>query len=169
MIGTPMDLHRFKPNENVKDYRSALGRFATGITVVTALSPNGPVAITVNSFASVSLNPALILWSPDKSSKRHDTFVRAEHFVVHVLAAEQRQVCEAFVRSAFAFDAIDTCLNEHGIPIIEGCLAVFECRKFTDIDAGDHTILLGQVENAGHRPGEALVFANGAYREIPAA
>ena len=164
-----MDMHRFKPNENIKDYRSALGRFATGITVVTTVGPNGPIAITVNSFASVSLTPALILWSPDKNSKRHDVFVGAGNFVVHVLAADQREICEAFVRSAFAFDKVATQPNEKGIPIISGCLAVFECRKFAAFDAGDHTILLGEVEKASHRPGEALVYANGAYQEMPAA
>lgn len=164
-----MNMHRFKPNENLKDYRSALGRFATGITVVTTVGPNGPIAITVNSFASVSLSPPLILWSPNKSSKRHDTFARAENFVVHVLAADQREICEAFARSAFAFDKTPTHPNENGIPIISGCLAVFECRKFAAFDAGDHTILLGEVENASHRPGEALVYANGAYQQMPAA
>ncbi len=169
MISASKDMCRFKPSESVKDYRSALGRFATGITVVTALGPDGPVAITVNSFASVSLNPPLILWSPNKNSKRHDFFVNATHFIVHVLAAEQRQVCEAFARSAYAFDVVTTRPNEHDIPIIDGCLAVFECNKFAAFDAGDHTVLLGEVENASHRSGEALVFANGAYREIPAA
>ena len=86
------DVQSFRPSDNLKDYRHALGRFATGITVVTATGPDGPVAITVNSFASVSLDPALILWSADKKSRRHDMFAGAEHFVVHVLAASQRHI-----------------------------------------------------------------------------
>lgn len=168
-MGDVINMDRFAPQENIKNYRSALSRFTTGIAVVTAPGKNGPAAITINSFASVSLDPALILWSPDKNSARHDHFVSAEHFVVHVLAAHQRTICDAFVKSAFAFDQVETHTNEYGVPVIEDCLAVFECRKFEAIDAGDHTILLGEVLKASHRSGEALVFANGAFCKMPAA
>lgn len=160
---------RFSPSVNPKAYRNALGRFATGITVITTYGPNGPSAITVNSFASVSLDPALVLWSPDKKSKRHDIFVNAEYFAVHVLAAHQRGICDGFVKSAFAFEGVETVSNEQNVPIIKGCLAVFECKKFAQHDAGDHTILIGEVLGARHRCGEALVFANGAYGIMPAA
>ncbi len=167
-MGDVIDMRSFKPSDNLKNYRNALGRFATGIAVVTAIGPeDGPTAITINSFASVSLNPALILWSPDKNSRRHDTFVNAEHFVVHVLAAEQRYICDGFVKSAYAFDDVPHLYNEYGVPVIEDCLAVFQCRQYATHDAGDHTIVLGEVHRASHRPGEALVFANGAFREIP--
>lgn len=168
-MGDVIQMNRFAPHENLKNYRSALSRFATGVAVVTASGPNGPVAITINSFASVSLDPALILWSPDKNSNRHDVFVSADHFVVHILAAHQREICDLFVKTATAFDQIETEANEHGVPIIQDCLAVFECRKFESVDAGDHTILLGEVLKASHRSGEALVFANGAFSKMPAA
>jgi len=88
------ELHHFVPGDNIKNYCNALGRFATGITVITAIGPDGPSAIIANSFASVSLDPPLILWSPDKKSRRHDIFVQAQHFVVHVLSAQQRHICD---------------------------------------------------------------------------
>lgn len=168
-MGDVVNMKSFAPRENIKNYRNALSRFATGIAVVTACGPNGPIAITINSFASVSLEPALILWSPDKNSKRHDMFVQAEHFVVHILAAHQRTVCDGFVKAADAFEQVATIVNQNNVPVIRDCLAVFECRKFEAIDAGDHTILLGEVLKASHRSGEALVFANGAFSKMPAA
>lgn len=168
-MGELADLHHFVPGDNIKNYCHALGRFATGITVITAIGPDGPSAITANSFASVSLDPPLILWSPDKKSRRHDIFVQAQHFVVHVLSSQQRHICDGFVKSANAFDGLDTALNEFEIPVIQNCLAEFHCQQYKTIDAGDHTIILGQVLRAGHRAGEALVYANGGYQEISAA
>lgn len=159
-------MQTFKPSDNLRNYRSALGRFATGIAVVTAQGQSGPVAITINSFTSVSLDPALILWTPDKKSKRHDIFVNAKHFVVHVMAAQQRHISDHFTKSAQTFDAVPIELNVYGVPLIEGCLAVFQCRRYATHDAGDHTLILGEVYEASHSPGEALVFAHGAYREI---
>jgi len=168
-MGGLINMDSFAPQENIKNCRSAFSRFATGIAVVTALDENGPAAITINSFANVSLVPALILWNPDKNSARHDLFVSAEYFVVHVVAAHQRAICDAFVKSAHAFGQVETCENEFGVPLIEDCLAIFECRKFEAIDAGDHTILLGEALKARHRSGEALVFADGAFSKMPAA
>ena len=156
----------FNPHENVSHYRRALSRFATGIAVVTASGPDGPTAITVNSFASVSLDPPLILWSPDKASRRHDVFAQATHFAVHIMAAHQRDICQGFVKSAFAFDTVETVMNASGVPVIQNCLAVFECRQHAAIDAGDHTILIGEVLSASEQPGEALIYANGAYGKV---
>ncbi len=167
MISESMDVRTFKPSEDAKGYRSALGRFATGITVITTSSLEGPVAITANSFSSVSLEPALVLWCPDKSSSRHKLFVEAKSFAIHVLTSDQQSLCNAFVKSARAFGGVDYDLNAQNVPIIEGCLATFECQKFAAHDAGDHTILIGEVLRASHRPGEALVFANGMYRKLP--
>ena len=159
----------FTPQEDTRAYRTALGRFTTGIAVVTALTKDGPIGITVNSFASVSLDPALVLWSPDKKSSRHDPFVEADAFVIHILSADQRKISEGFVRSRSAFEDLDVVVNEVGVPVIQNCLAVFECKKAAAHDAGDHTILVGEVYRACEKEGEALLYASGAYRSLPAA
>jgi len=159
----------FRPNDDARAFRTALGRYATGVTVVTAPSPDGPIGITANSFASVSIDPALVLWSPAKASARHDAFVDAEHFNIHVLAAEQEHVCAAFVRRKFGFEGLGWDLTERGVARLHDCLAVFECRRVATHDAGDHTIVIGEVDTAYERPGRPLIFANGAFVDGPAA
>ena len=153
----------FRPADDPRAFRTALGRFATGVTVVTALSHEGPIGITANSFSSVSLDPALVLWSPAKASSRHDAFVAAQHFAVHVLGAEQRPICDAFVRSKFGFEGLSVISNRDNVPIIAGCLATFECKLSVVHDAGDHSIVIGEVERARERSGEPLIFASGAF------
>ena len=89
------------------DLRATLGRYATGVTVITAMHGEHPVGITVNSFASLSLDPALILWSPAKSSTRHQVFVDADAFNVHILSIEQKSVCDAFTKDMHGFDGLE--------------------------------------------------------------
>jgi flavin reductase (DIM6/NTAB) family NADH-FMN oxidoreductase RutF len=151
----------FAPGSDSQAYRKALGRFTTGIAVVTAAGSDGPIGITVNSFASLSLDPALIMWAPDKNSFRHDPFIGAENFAVHVLSSEQRSVCDHFVKNMQSFDGIDAQSNEQSVPIIQDCLAVFECTKAAMHEAGDHTIIIGEVKRVHERDGDALIFQNG--------
>lgn len=157
-------MNRFVPGpDTVHDFRSALSRFATGVTVVTCRSDRGPLGMTVNSFASVSLDPPLVLWSPARSSSRHASFVAAEHFVIHVLGAEQTDTCRQFTRDGFDFAGIELTTGEGGAPLIAGCLAHFECSRYATHEAGDHTIIVGRVEAAAARDGAPLVFAGGAF------
>jgi flavin reductase (DIM6/NTAB) family NADH-FMN oxidoreductase RutF len=153
----------FAPEAEPRAYRCALGRYATGVTVVTAAGQGGPVGITVNSFASVSLEPALVLWSAGKTSSRHAVFVGAEHFAIHVLSADQRDICEAFVRAQPEFPTDQASFNARGVPILDGCLAVFECQRETVHDAGDHSIIIGRVVRAVERAGTGLVFSHGGF------
>jgi len=157
------DFSQFNPADDSREFRNALGRFATGVTVITAVSADGPVGITVNSFSSVSMDPPLILWSPDRNSSRYADFTNCESFAVHVLAADQKPVCDAFVKSKAAFSNIEHVINENGLPIISNCLTVFECSKFNQFEAGDHSIVIGKVENVLLRSGQGLVFANGRF------
>lgn len=155
--------HRFVPDAaNTRSFRTALGTFPTGITVVTAQSPAGPIGMTVNSFSSVSLDPPLILWSPAKTSSRHDLFANATHFAIHVLAAEQGDLSSRFTRGGLGFDEFSWDENPEGVPIIAGTLSRFECERASVYDGGDHSILLGRVLRAAHREGEPLCFARGA-------
>jgi len=157
----------FTPDRtNTRALRDAFGRFASGITIVTAPSEDGPVGITANSFSSLSLDPPLVLWSPDAGSRRFPYFERATHFAIHVLAAEQTDLCHGFSRSAHAFDGADMTLNDHGVPLINGCLARFECEQRAIYPGGDHKIVVGEVMRAEMRDGGALAFFAGQLRAL---
>jgi flavin reductase (DIM6/NTAB) family NADH-FMN oxidoreductase RutF len=155
--------HMFVPDAtNTRSFRTALGNFPTGITVVTAQTPDGPIGMTVNSFSSVSLDPPLILWSPAKTSSRHDLFAGATHFAIHVLGADQGELSSRFTRGGLGFKDFAWDMNPEGVPIIPGTLSRFECERASVYDGGDHSILLGRVLRAAHRDGEPLCFARGA-------
>ena len=161
MDGTAqMATAEFDPAEHPRLFRAALGSFATGVTVVTAAGPDGPVGITANSFASVSLDPPLVLWSPARASRRFADFAAAGHFAIHVLAADQRPLAEAFTRSGHVHDWLP---GPHGVPLIAGALAQFLCRTEAQHDGGDHLIIIGRVLAASRRDGAALVFQGGHW------
>ena len=145
------------------DLRKALGRFGTGVTVVTCQSEIGPLGITANSFASVSLDPPLVLWSPGKFSRRFDAFAAATSFAIHVMGDGQLDICGGFARSGGAFDGLDWSENERGVPVIAGCLSCFECDKVAEHDGGDHAIIVGRVTRVTTRPGAPLIFYEGVY------
>ncbi|AKS45788.1 NADH-FMN oxidoreductase RutF, flavin reductase (DIM6/NTAB) family [Octadecabacter temperatus] len=156
-------MNAFDPTQDARAFRDALGAYATGVTVVTVPSADGPIGITANSFASVSLDPPLVLWSPAKSSKRFNYFTGAKHFAIHVLDAHQKQLCDGFTKNKSAFDGFDVSMNENNVPLIEGCLARFECSLHAEHDAGDHTIIIGQVTRAQSRDGLPLLFQSGKF------
>ncbi|MDG1530546.1 MAG: flavin reductase family protein [Paracoccaceae bacterium] len=162
-------MESFVPNsDNARAYRSALGQFGTGVTVVTTNSDWGRIGITANSFSSVSLDPPLILWSVAKGSKRYPPFSESEHFAIHVLGAEQADICNGFAGKADAFDGLDCSENAQGVPLINNCLARFECRKSAVHDAGDHAIMVGEVLNVTLRTGAPLLFHSGKFGEFSA-
>lgn len=155
---------QFKPGQDTaQQFRAALGRFATGVTVVTCLSRDGPLGITANSFASVSLDPPLVLWSPARASRRFKAFSGADHFSIHVLADDQGDIGHGFARDGQAFPAGAWAETDKGVPVLDTCLARFDCRKFAIHDAGDHAIIVGRVITAMAQQGDPLVFADGVY------
>jgi flavin reductase (DIM6/NTAB) family NADH-FMN oxidoreductase RutF len=149
--------------DNHRAYRNALGSFTTGVTVVTAMTAEGPIGMTVNSFASVSLDPPLVLWSPAKSSSRYSAFTGARHFAIHVLGADQDHLSAAFTRGGNGFDGIEVSFNDESVPVLPGTLARFECAEQAQHDAGDHTIIIGRVLRVAHRQGEPLCFSGGRF------
>jgi flavin reductase (DIM6/NTAB) family NADH-FMN oxidoreductase RutF len=168
MLMTMPDLmspeHVFIPDPaHQRAFRNALGAFTTGVTVVSAMTREGPTGMTVNSFASVSLDPPLVLWSAARNSARHGVFTGADHYAIHVLGADQHQLSARFTRGGLGFDGLDWEEGEEGVPIISGTLARFECRRYTLHDAGDHTIVIGRVLRAAQREGEPLCFSRGAF------
>ncbi|APX22269.1 MAG: flavin reductase [Rhodobacteraceae bacterium] len=146
-----------------KAFRDALGRFVTGVTVVTCATPDGPLGITANSFASLSLDPPLVLWSPAKGSQRYPFFVAAEYFAIHVLGREQSALCRDFARSGDAFDEVPWQEGPHRVPLLEGCLSRFLCKRVADHDGGDHSIVVGEVLQVDTHPGEPLLFRGGGF------
>lgn len=143
----------FEPGpETRRAFRDALGAFATGVTVVTTDTPEGPVGITANSFASVSLDPPLVLWSPARASRRFATFAEAPRFAIHVLAAGGEETARHFTRTG---DPPPCGLG--------AVLARFDCARHAVHPAGDHAIVVGLVLRAWHAPGPPLVFHAGRF------
>ena len=150
------------------DFRRSLGRFATGVTVVTCQDADGNrLGLTANSFSSVSLEPPLILWNIAKVSRSLDAFLAAEHFGVSVLAADQQALSVRFARSDIdPFDGLECGLSAHAVPRIDAALAWFECRRYETHDCGDHHIIVGEVIDFEARDGDPLVFYRSQYRQL---
>ena len=141
-------------------FRRALSCFATGVAVVTALDRNDEKAgITVNSFSSVSLDPPLILWSVAEDSQTFETFVYAEHFAVHVLAAHQEDLVDRFASSENdKFTGLECRDGINGVPVLLDCAACFECSTEHVYPGGDHKIIVGKVHRFDDREAEPLVL-----------
>lgn len=155
-------MRHFEPGpESGKEFREALSRFGTGVTIVTATTADGPIGITANSFSSVSLDPPLVLWSASLKSRRFPRFSSAENIAIHVLAEDQDNLCWAFSKSDDAFHHAEWMMSDDGIPLIKGCLARFECRKYAQYDGGDHAIIVSRVMNISFREGDPLLFFGG--------
>lgn len=148
---------------NARAFRDALGRFATGVCVITANGPDGHMGFTANSFSSLSLDPPLVLWSPAKASQRYPVLVAARHYAIHVLGADQSDISRRFVRGGAGFDGLAHAANDEGVPVIAGCLARFDCAQHALHDGGDHTIVVGRVLRFALNEGAPLVFSGGRY------
>ena len=150
------------------ELRQALGRFVTGVTIVTCRDEQGaPVGLTANSFNALSLDPPLVLWSLREASSTISAFTGASHFAINVLAADQVDLSRRFARSAGAkFDAGEWTDGQGGAPLLAGCVAVFECRRRSHHAAGDHVLFIGEVERIGGSAATPLVYHAGHYRTL---
>ena len=150
---------------DARDLRNALGCFGTGVAIITARASEGrAVGLTVNSFASVSLDPPLVLWSLVAHSPSLAVFQEASHFAVNVLARSQQHLALRFARSSedkFA-DVVWT-EGRGGAPILENVVAHFQCRNANRYYGGDHVIFLGAVESYSYTGDEALHFSRGRF------
>jgi len=155
--------------ENSRDFRAALGSFATGVTVLTTLATDSrPIGVTISSFNSVSLDPPLILWSLSLNSPNIEAFQNADHYSVNVLAAGQQDISNRFASPRNdRFADIATRQGLSGIPLIEGCCAWFECSNEAHYPGGDHLIFVGRVERFSLGLAESpLIFHNARYRQL---
>lgn len=153
-----------------RDFRRALGQFATGVTVVTARGEDShPIGVTVNSFSSVSLNPPLVLWSLARQSASLADFTHATRFAVNVLSSRQHHLSRQFATPLpDKFAGVEYTEGTAGVPLLNGAIAYFICRNVRQYDGGDHVIFLGEVEEYKWTDGEPLVFHSGRYR-VPTA
>jgi flavin reductase (DIM6/NTAB) family NADH-FMN oxidoreductase RutF len=154
------------PDIEVMRLRDALGAFATGVTVVTARACDGsPVAMTVNSFTTVSLDPPLVLWCAHRGVGPFDAFHEASHYAVHVLHAGQEALSNHFAQDiADKFSGLPYLNGIADLPLLEDFTARFQCRVEQRLNGGDHVMLVGRVLELDHRPNEPLIFHAGQYR-----
>lgn len=152
-------------NFDAKEFRRALGNFATGVTVITAQdNQNNKVGVTANSFNSVSLDPPLVLWSLVKSSSSYKVFEQAKHFAVNVLAADQIDISNHFAKpSDDKFAGIEFDLGVGNSPILRNTTACFQCEQHQIIDGGDHWIMIGKVVSFEHVGSNPLLYVQGSY------
>jgi len=154
-----------------KVFRNALGNCPTGVTIVTTQHRNEAVGLTCNSFASVSLEPALVLWSLRKESSALHAFRHSRMYAINLLSSEQEHLSRRFAASALAdkFAGVGVRAGRLGLPLIDGCVAHFECRTHAELEAGDHLILIGKVIDFDVVPNRsALLFCKGDYQALPA-
>ncbi|MFT4919860.1 MAG: flavin reductase (DIM6/NTAB) family NADH-FMN oxidoreductase RutF [Zhongshania aliphaticivorans] len=152
-----------------REFRNALGQYPTGVCVITA-NPEGykPFGMTVNSFASVSLDPALVLWSLRNDSECLDAFNKSKMFTVNFLASDQVALSNAYSKKN-DHDLVPEQfrIGKSGAPVLRNCLTSFECETWARYDGGDHIIVVGKVIEMETKPGaKPLVFHAGKYSEL---
>lgn len=157
---------------DVDTFRNVMGSFATGVTVVTVSAEDGDHGMTVNSFASVSIDPPLVLFNADVDTTTHDYVAESEEYAVNVLTAEQEWISNRFAGEHQdmddPFEDVPTTRAETGVPIIEDTLAYIDCTVWEAYDGGDHTIFVGEVEDldVGEADADPLTFYQGGYGTI---
>ena len=159
------------PTFSPREFRAALGMFATGVTIVTACTPEGkPIGLTANSFNSVSLSPPLVLWSLARAAASLPAFSTGSHYAINILSADQRVLAERFAaKGADRWGGLEYSKGCGDAPIIPGAAATFECFNRSRYEEGDHVIFVGEVERCTFREGAMpLLFHGGRfYTELP--
>jgi flavin reductase (DIM6/NTAB) family NADH-FMN oxidoreductase RutF len=150
------------------DFRAVLGRFASGITVITARDAEGRDAgMTVSAFSSLSLEPPLILVCVDRAASAGPVIEAASHFAVNILSDEQEALSRRFSQKGVdRFEGVGFARSPHGPALLEGALATLECRVAARHPGGDHTILVGEVLDASMHEGHPLLYYRSGYRRL---
>ena len=156
-------------NLDGRELRNALGRFATGVCVITTVDKSGnALGITANSFSSVSLDPPLVLWNLQNGSDIFEAFACPDRFAINVLASEQLDLSNQYARKGdHLLSPAHFRPGRNGAPILRNALVSFECALHATHDGGDHVIIVGRVLDVSARPdGDPLLFFSGAYRQL---
>ena len=160
-----------RPGFSSQEFRTSLGMFATGVTIVTARTPAGVlVGLTANSFNSVSLTPPLVLWSLAQAASSMAAFSTGSHYAINILAADQKALAERFAsRREDRWTDVAFTEGACGAPLLDGAAATFECFNRSRYEEGDHVIFVGEVERCSHRDGASPLLYHGGkfYTEHP--
>lgn len=150
------------------EFRSVLGRFPSGVTVVTTRAADGSDhGMTVSAFCSVSLEPPLVLICIEKTASAHEVLTSAPEFVVNILSANQEQIARRFaIVDIDRFESVGFSRSGNGIAVLDDVLGVIECNRFALYDAGDHTIIVGEVESGWAENGKPLLYYRGGYAQL---
>jgi flavin reductase (DIM6/NTAB) family NADH-FMN oxidoreductase RutF len=157
---------------NSSEFRKAMGCFATGVTIITVDLVGEVHGMTANAFASVSLDPMLVLVCVDHATRTHAHLHAKKRFGINVLAENQRAISKYYARPERLHDDAEAQAGArfdrtaHGTPILHGSLAYLECRLYSAQEAGDHTIFIAEVEDVVVREGDPLLFFRGKYRKV---
>ncbi|MDE2418753.1 MAG: flavin reductase family protein [Burkholderiales bacterium] len=164
-------LQALPANFSSSEFRSALGMFATGVTIVTARTAEGKlIGLTANSFNSVSVNPPLVLWSLSRNAGSMGAFSTGSHYAINILSASQQDLARQFAAPVpDRFAGVQYTLGATGAPLIQGATATFECFNRSQYEEGDHVIFVGEVERCARQDGASpLLFHGGRfYAEHP--
>jgi flavin reductase (DIM6/NTAB) family NADH-FMN oxidoreductase RutF len=149
-------------------FRAVMGRFASGVTVVTATDEAGSAyGMTVSAFASVSLQPPLVLMCIDHTASLHDTLANAPYFAVNILASTQEAIARRFADTgAQRFEGIGYRNGENGVPILNDVLAFVECKRVSSVETGDHTVIIGETVAASMRDARPLLYYRGGFAQL---
>ena len=157
------------PDIDSAHFRQLLGRFATGVTVLTAADGGGPVGMTASSLASVSLVPPLISVCIERDATVHAAFLKAERFALNVLAENQEALSRRFAGpDAGRFEGVGYSMSELNLPLLDGAVAHIECAREAMYPGGDHTILIGRVLAGRAFDGRPLLYYRGGYASLGA-
>ena len=156
---------------DARAFRNALGQFPTGVTVVTATAPDGELlGMTMSSFNSLSLEPALVLFSIDRRARSLPQWLAADNYAIHVVAESQKDISNRFARpQSNKWSGLDYTAGRTGAPALAGAAAIFHCRPHRQVDAGDHVLFIAEVEDFETAPERrSLVFCQGRYQKLEA-
>ena len=156
------------PEVDPAQFRQLLGRFATGVTILTVATADGrPLGMTANSLSSVSLRPPLISVCVDREADMHDAILKGGEFVVNVLSSPQETLARRFSdEHDDRFDGVGYHLSPDGLILLDGALAHIECHSHAQYPAGDHTIVVGKVVGGATSDGRPLLFYRGGYAAL---
>lgn len=148
-----------------KEYRSVLGSFATGVTIVTTTDEAGTAhGLTVNSFTSVSLDPPLVLWCLGNKSDSYDLFSKADHYAINVLGAGETDFAMRFAgKGDQRLTSSEFTTMKTSAPVLAQAIATFDCKVVQRVEAGDHLILIGETQAYSSRPDSGMTYFRGAF------
>lgn len=158
-------MHQLKHEIDNQLFRTVMGSFATGVTVITTKVDDEVHGMTANAFMSVSLEPKLVAISIGEKAKMLKYINSSKQFAINILASNQKELSKQFAGQLDS--TIDVAFyNYQGLPVLKNSLAVITCELFSQLDAGDHTIFIGKVTGLKHEPSEPLLFFGGKYQEL---